>query len=113
MPARNALSVAPPHAVELALSRLGADLRTARLRRNLTLDEVAAKIGAGRRAVADAERGKATTAVAVYVGLLWAYDLLGGVEHLADPARDEEGLTLARAKERTRARRGEGLDNDF
>ena len=31
-------------------------IRTARLRRNLTLDDVAGKIGAGRRAVSDAAR---------------------------------------------------------
>ncbi len=113
MATRNTLSIAPPHAIEMALSRLGGDLRTARLRRNLTLDDVAAKIGAGRRAVADAEHGKATTAIAVYAGLLWAYDLLGGVERLADPSNDEEGLTLARSRERSRARRTDELDNDF
>ena len=72
MPARNPLSEAPPYAVESALRRLGQDLRTARLRRNLTLDDVAAKIGAGRRAVADAERGKPTTSVATYAALLWS-----------------------------------------
>ena len=113
MAARNTLSVAPPHAVEAALARLGGDLRTARLRRNLTIDDVAAKIGTGRRAVADAERGKPTTAIAVYAGLLWAYDLLGGREASAAPETDEEGTILARARERTRASRGEALDNDF
>ena len=113
MPARNSLSVAPPHAVALALGRLGEDLRTARLRRNLTIEDVAAKIGSGRRAVADAEHGKATTAMAVYAALLWTYDLLDGVERLADPAGDQEGLVLARSQQRTRARRGQGLDNDF
>jgi transcriptional regulator with XRE-family HTH domain len=113
MPARNTLSNAPPHAVLLAVGRLGEDLRTARLRRNLTIDEVAAKIGAGRRAVSDAERGKATTAMAVYAALLWTYDLLGGLEHLADPARDQEGVILARSQRRLRSRRDQGLDNDF
>ena len=113
MPARNALSMAPPHAVLLALTRLGEDLRTARLRRNLTIDEVAAKIGAGRRAVADAERGKATTSMAVYAALLWSYDLLGGIEHLADPSRDQEGMILSRSKQRSRARSSQGLSNDF
>jgi hypothetical protein len=102
MAARNALSAAPPHAVELALSRLGGELCTARLRRNLTLDEVAAKIGAGRRAVADAEHGKATTAIAVYAGLLWASDLLADVERLAirpwtNKARPWPGRRAARA----------------
>lgn len=113
MPARNALSMAPPHAVLLALARLGENLRTARLHRNLTIDEVAAKIGAGRRAVADAEHGKATTSMAVYAALLWSYDLLSDIEQLADPSRDQEGIILARSKQRSRARPSQGLSNDF
>ena len=113
MAARNSLSEAPPYAVESALRRLGQDLRTARLRRNLTLDEVAGKIGAGRRAVSDAERGKPTTSVATYAALLWSFGLLEGFGDLADPSRDVEGTTLARTKERTRARATEALNNDF
>ena len=113
MAARNSLSEAPPYAVESALRRLGQDLRTARLRRNLTLDDVAGKIGAGRRAVSDAERGKPTTSVATYAALLWSFGLLEGFGDLADPGRDVEGTTLARTKERTRARSTEALNNDF
>jgi hypothetical protein len=77
MVARNALLTAPPYAVEQSLKKLGAHLRTARLRRNLTLQEVATKIGTGPRAVQDAEKGKASTSAAVYAALLWAFDLLG------------------------------------
>lgn len=113
MPARNTLLLAPPYPVALALTELGANLRTARLRRNLTVEEVAQKIGAGRRAVSDAERGKPTTSVAIYAALLWAFDLLADMHSLADPARDQEGQVLARSKARIRARRGEALDNDF
>ena len=68
MTTRNKLSTAPPYAVEQTLQRLGANLRTARLRRNLTLAEIAEKIGTGVRAVADAERGKPSTGIAVYAG---------------------------------------------
>ena len=113
MAARNVLSEAPPYAVESALRRLGQDLRTARLRRNLTLDDAAEKIGAGRRAVADAERGKPTAAIATYAALLWAYGLLEALGDVADPGRDVEGTTLARSNERTRARATGTLNNDF
>ena len=44
--------------VEQTLKRLGANLRTARIRRRLTREQVARKIGAGIRAVSDAEKGK-------------------------------------------------------
>jgi len=50
------LTEVPPYAVEGAIKRLGQNLRTARLRRNLTIQEVADRIGTGMRAVADAEK---------------------------------------------------------
>jgi hypothetical protein len=37
MVAKNTLGMAPPYAVERALKSLGSNLRTARLRRNLTI----------------------------------------------------------------------------
>lgn len=113
MPARNLLIEAPPYAVEQAITGLGRNLRTARLRRNLTIEQVAQKIGTGPRAVRDAEKGKVSTGIAVYTALLWAYDLLSPLSEIADPARDSEGLALERLTGRERARMGEGLDNDF
>ena len=113
MVARTPLFEAPPFEVESQISRLGADLRTARLRRNLTLEEVAAKIGIGRRAVSDAERGKPTTTIVTYVALLWAYGLLEGFRELAGPNKDSEGMMLVRSADRERARRPRPLDNDF
>lgn len=113
MVAKNTLSTSPPYAVESALKQLGANLKTARLRRNLTLEDVSGKIGAGVRAIADAEKGKPTTGIAVYVGLLWAYDLLGPMADLADPASDIEGLALAGSRERARSRTAKELDDDF
>jgi transcriptional regulator with XRE-family HTH domain len=104
MTARNKLLTAPPHPVEQTLKRLGANLRTARLRRNLTIAAMGEKIGTGPRAVADAEKGKPSTAIAVYAAMLWALDLLGQMSDVATPERDEEGQTLALARERSRAR---------
>ena len=48
----------------------------------------------------DAEKGKASTGIGVYAALLWVYDLLEPLEDLANPAKDEQGLTLAAAKEK-------------
>jgi transcriptional regulator with XRE-family HTH domain len=71
-----------------ALTHLGEKLRTARIRRNFTIDEVAQKIGTGRRAVMDAERGKPSSGVGVYVALLWVYDLLSQLScSIGAPAR--------------------------
>jgi|688.fasta_scaffold2265075_1 transcriptional regulator with XRE-family HTH domain len=116
MPRKTPLFEAPPYAVEQRLVRLGADLRMARVRRKLTIAEVAEKIGTGVRAVADAEKGKVSTGIAVYVALLWAYGLLDHLADVADPARDVEGQRLALSREKKRARLGKaggGIDNDF
>lgn len=113
MVATNKLQKAPPYPVEQALKRLGESLRTARIRRQMTIEDAAERIGAGARAVRDAEKGKASTGMVVYAGLLWLYDLLEPLEGLADPLKDEEGLSLQAAKERVRARKSGRLANDF
>ena len=113
MSAKNTLTQVPPYAVQQAIKRLGANLRTARLRRNLTIMDVAQKIGTGPRIVSDAEQGKITTAIADYTALLWVYDLLGPMEELADPATDEEGLAMTMRRKRARTEKSRELDSDF
>ncbi len=114
MVARNHLLAAPPYVVEQTLKSFGENLRTARIRRRLTIEEVARKIGTGTRAISDAERGKPSTSIAVYVALLWAFGLMNAFKTLADPGLDSEGQILALSRERKRVRVGrKGLDNDF
>lgn len=103
----------PPFEVEAALKRLGTDLRTARLARNLSIEAAAAKIGVGYRAVAAAETGKPGTGIGVYVGLMWAYGLLPQIAELADPTRDEVVQRAARTRERAYPTDKGALDNDF
>lgn len=113
MTKKNPLLANPPYAVEQALARLGTNLRTARVRRKLTIEEMAEKIGTGPRAVSDAEKGKPSTSIAVYMALLWALGLLDQMEDVADPVKDKEGQILALSRERTRARQSGEIDNDF
>ena len=113
MVAKNRLQDAPPYPVEQALKRLGSNLRTARIRRKMTIEDVAERIGTGPRAIMDAEKGKSSTGAAVYTALLWVYNLLGPFEELADPGRDSEGLSHEARKEKSRARKSGRLDNDF
>ena len=109
----NDLLTAPPYAVESTLKQLGANLRTARLRRKLTIEEVAARIGTGYRAVANAEKGHPTTGIAVYIALLWVYNLLPQMHAVADPSNDIEGETLALSREPIRTRHRREKDDDF
>ncbi len=113
MAGRNKLLSAPPYPVQNAIDRVGANLRTARLRRNLSIVDVAEKIGTNRRVVSDAEHGKPTTGIAIYVALLWVYGLVDQFSEVADPLTDQEGITLSMAQERTKARKPGTLDNDF
>ena len=115
MSTRNALTTTPPYPVEQTIRQIGANLRIARLRRNLSIEHVAEIIGAGSRAIRAAEQGRVSTGVGVYIALLWAYDLLDPALELADPGKDETGLSYLAEKERQRARARNRtmLDNDF
>jgi len=113
MPRTSKIAEAPPQAVADALSRLGRNIRLARLRRRLRLVDVAEKVGVSRFVVANVERGKPTTAMAAYLGTLWALGLLDQVDELAHPDRDEEGKVLERSRTPRTARTGRVLDRDF
>ena len=113
MPRVSKIAEAPPAAVEDALRRLGENIRTARLRRRLRQADLAERIGMSRFVLAEVERGKPTTAIAAYIGALWALGLLGQMSEVADPDRDEEGKILERAGRPKTARVRMALDNDF
>lgn len=104
---------APPAAVEEVLKSLGRNIRTARLRRKLRIEDLAERIGASRYTVSDLENGKPGTSAAAYFSALWALGLLDGAHDLADPDRDEEGKALESARSPKQAPRRRSLDNDF
>ena len=107
------ISEAPPAAVEEALIRLGRNIRTARLRRRLTREDLAGRIGVSRQVLAQIEKGKPTTAVAAYLGALWALGLLKQLRDVADPDRDAEGKILERARSPKTAPKRRKIDDNF
>lgn len=107
------ISKSPPAAVEEMLNRLGRNIRTARLRRRLSMEELAESIGISRYVLADVENGKPTTAVVAYLGALWALGLHRNIYELADPDRDEEGKILERARSPRTAPKRKIIDDDF
>lgn len=108
------IAESPPYAVEQALTTLGRNIRTARLRRKLSREELSEKIGISRYVMADIEKGKPTTAVAAYIGALWALGLLSGMEVVGHPDHDLEGKTLEAARSPKSAhKRRKVLDDDF
>ncbi|MBU1211543.1 MAG: helix-turn-helix domain-containing protein [Alphaproteobacteria bacterium] len=113
MPRLSKIAQHPPAAVEAALARLGRNIRTARLRRRIKLEELAERIGVSRFALADAEKGKPTTSVVIYAGALWALGLIGDLEGVADPDKDAEGKALERSRSPKKATSTRSPDNDF
>ncbi len=113
MPRVSKISKSPPAAVEEILNRLGRNIRTARLRRRLSMKELAERIGISRYIMSDVENGKPTTAVAAYIGALWALGLHGDIRELADPDSDEEGKILERARSPQTAPKRKIIDDDF
>jgi len=109
----NKLLQAPPYPVEQSLKRLGENLRTARIRRNITIANAAERIGTGPRAVMDAEKGKPSTGMVVYAALLWLYDLLSELDEVADPSSDKVGLILEMSRQPKRVRKSKHLENNF
>ena len=79
----------------------------------LTREQLAERIGISRYVMADIEKGKPTTAVAAYLGALWALGLLKDAERVADPDRDLEGKTLEAARSPKTAPKRKALDDDF
>ena len=100
-----------PFEIKNVLGGFGANLKTARNRRGLSARHVAEKIGIDQRTILDAEKGKPTTAISTYMGLLWAYDMLGDMGAIANPLKDAEGIRLAAARKKKTIK--SELDNDF
>ena len=93
---------------------MGRQLRTARLRRNLRLEDVASRIGVHRVTLSKLEKGDPTVSIGVMITAAWVYGLLQDVKSLADPTKDRVGLALEASASRKRARTGlGGMDDDF
>lgn len=113
MPRVSKIAESPPHAVAQTLERLGRNIQTARLRRKLSREDLANKIGISRYVMGDIERGKSTTAVVAYLGALWALGLLRQMDEVGDPDRDLEGKTLEAARSPKTAPKRKAYDDDF
>lgn len=101
----NKLISNPHRYISGAAFELGQNLRVARLRRGLSIEQSAERIGTGKRAVSDAEQGKLSTSIAVYIALLREYGLLDPFLELASPSSDEEGLRLLNMRTSSRPKK--------
>lgn len=78
------------------------------------MEDLADRVGISRYVMSDIEKGKPTTAIAAYVGTLWALGLSEALNNVADPDLDIEGKALESANApKTAGKRRKTLDNDF
>lgn len=83
---------------KLALEKLGADLRAARLRRRLSAAVVAERARTSRPTLQRIEKGDPNVSIGLYCSVLNVYGLIAGIEGLADLTADEVGRDLENAR---------------
>jgi len=103
-----------PFEVRQAIHRLGANLRTARLRRRMSQEQLMKAAGVDRKTLYRLENGLPGVSLGTAYSVLWALGLLPTAQALADPDQDEHGKLLERARLPKRARESvAALDNNF
>jgi transcriptional regulator with XRE-family HTH domain len=113
MPRQNLTEETAPAAVLDAVVKLGQDIATARVRRQLREEDLAAKAGITRTTLRRVEAGALGTGVGAYAAVLWALGLHHDLADVAAPEHDVEGQTLEAARRGERVRLPRQLSDDF
>lgn len=76
----------PPYllTVTASLRKLGADIRTARIRHRLPIDLLAMRAGVSRGTLHRVEKGEPTVAIGIYANVLMILGLIEGLKVLAE-----------------------------
>lgn len=88
-------NAALPLPVRRALKKLGADISTARRRREISTLLMAERALISRMTLHRAERGDPSVSIGVYATLLFVLGLTDRLSALADPGADLLGMSLA------------------
>ncbi|MGE4242029.1 helix-turn-helix domain-containing protein [Ramlibacter sp.] len=107
-------AVPPPYEVAAAIEALGERIRHARMRRQLSQDDLAQACGISRRTLFSIEAGAPGMGIANIYTVLWKLGLLATTSAVADPDADDHGKILEAARLGARARRTSPReDTDF
>lgn len=102
-----------PFEVRQALVKLGENLRTARIRRQIDQDDLATAAQVTRKTLYALEKGTPGVSVGTLLSVLWSLGLLDTMSAVADPDRDEHGRIREAARRPKRVGKPAGNDNDF
>lgn len=100
-----------PLPVIRALRKLGADIRTARLRRRITTKTLAERAAISRTTLNKAEKGDAGVAIWVYANILFVLGLIDKIATVAQAKEDSIGLVLEEERLPLRIRPRKTSDN--
>ena len=102
-----------PLAAAARIEELGHRLRLARIRRGMSIVEVAAKAGINRNTLNALELGKRGVAMVAYVTVLWALGLERTLDGVAHPDTDIHGKTLEASRRPARVRKSRKSINEY
>lgn len=83
-----------PIPVKKVLSKLGKDIRTARIRRRIPMDLMAKRASISRTTLTKVEKGDSSVSFGTYATVLFILGLLSNLASLVDTTKDELGLQL-------------------
>ncbi len=92
---------------------LGQRIRVARVRRGLSIVELADKVGINRNTLNALELGKSGVALGVFITVLWALGLDKTLDAAADPEAESHGKTLEASRLPKRVRKQQYVKNDY
>jgi transcriptional regulator with XRE-family HTH domain len=113
--AKNTRSISSlPPALADAVSRLGENIRIARKRRSMTLEDMASRMFVARKTLSRLENGDPGVSMAVVASALWVLGLDKSLRDIADPEQDKVGIYNERQRLPKRVRSSKPkLDLDF
>lgn len=101
---RSAVHDVLPPGLRRALTKFGADLATARRKRNLTILMMAERTGVSKGTYLRVERGDPSVSLGAYAMALFVLGFGNALGDIVDPRRDDQGLLLDEERLPTRVR---------
>lgn len=83
-----------PIRVKKALLKLGRDIRTARIRRCISMELMAKRASISRTTLTKIEKGDSSVSLGSYATVMFILGLVSNLANLADSNKDELGLDL-------------------
>ena len=95
------------------VKELGHRVRLARVRRGMSIAELAAKAGINRNTLTALELGKHGVAMGAYITVLWGLGLDRTLDGVAHPDADTHGKTLEASRRPVRVRKSQKSKNEY